>query len=591
MKSSFLSVSCLIGGVLAMGVAVPDLAAAMSATLNPSIPPPAPVGTIVTWQASVSDASPGTLWYRFRTRAIGTNFRVVRDYGPVDSLDWTASDHEGDYEIEASVRNRDTGETAVSSVVYQMTSRAGDGAPVISPTANPLVFLYSAPPCAAGSRMRVAFQSPDGIFQITPYQACSEGLSMNFYLAGMRPGTPYAVMHALDDGSQSLDGPLLALTTPDVASPIAGYTVLKPPRTPITNGVLLQGDLSGMAVATDLSGNLLWSYSGGLSSLTRIESGGHFLGVGLDTSTDPSRQIVREFDLAGTTVAETNAARVSEQLAALAKRPITAFHHEARKLPDGKLLVLGATEQILTDVQGPGPVDVLADMILVLDQDLNVVWTWDALDHLDPYRLAPLKETCTAAGGGCPPFYLAERANDWLHGNSLQLTPDGSILYSTRHQDWVIKIDYRNGAGNGDIIWRLGKDGDFQIVSSDPWPWFSHQHDPHFDSADTSILLLFDNGNTRYDADQTAHSRGQVLRVDEQNRVVTQVLNADLGSYSYALGAAQKLPNGNYHFDAGILPGSTSQSVEVDPAGNTVYAIQIGAWMYRSFRLTDLYTP
>ena len=42
---------------------------------------------------------------------------------------------------------------------------------------------------------------------------------------------------------------------------------------------------------------------------------------------------------------------------------------------------------MLTGVQGKGTVDVLGDMILVLDRDLQVVWTWDAFDHLDPHRI------------------------------------------------------------------------------------------------------------------------------------------------------------------------------------------------------------
>ena len=108
--------------------------------------------------------------------------------------------------------------------------------------------------------------------------------------------------------------------------------------------------------------------------------------------------------------------------------------------------------------------DVVGDIILVLDSNLQVQWAWDTFDHLDPHRLATLNETCAAVSGGCPPIRLAALANNWTHGNSVQLTPDGNILYSARHQDWVIKIDYRNGKGTGDILWRLGKDGDFQFL-------------------------------------------------------------------------------------------------------------------------------
>ncbi len=570
---------------------VTSFAAAMSVTLVPSIESPAPVGTMVSWTANTSEADSGTLWYRFRTRRFGEDFRTVRDYGPLETLEWTAIESEGDYEIEVSVRNRDTGETAVTSAMYRMTSRALAAAPVINPTANPLVFLYSAPPCPSGSQMRVQFQSPDGFLQNTPYKPCREGLSMNFYVAGMKPNTRYSIKHTVDSGSALSDGPALELSTPDVPSPVDSYTVVQPPRQPIANEVLLQGLIGGTAVATDLYGNLLWFYLGEISSLTRVEQGGYFMGVGQRPGFDQSYQIVRKFDLAGMTVLETNAARVNEQLAAMGMNAINGFHHEARTLPDGRLLVLAGTERIMTDVQGPGAVDVLGDMILVLDRDLNVVWAWDAFDHMDPSRAAVLGETCTTGGGGCPPIYLAERANDWLHGNSLQRSPDGNILYSARHMDWLIKIDYQDGRGSGQVLWRLGKDGDFQILSNDPWPWFSHQHDAQFEFADSSILRVFDNGNTRYESDPSASSRGQVLQVDEQNRVVRHVLNADLGAYSFALGTAQKLAGGNYNFNLGLLPDRTSQSVEVDPSGQTVYAIKIGAPVYRSFRLRDLYTP
>src|SRR5207249_3548750 len=101
-------------------------------------------------------------------------------------------------------------------------------------------------------------------------------------------------------------------------------------------------------------------------------------------------------------------------------------------------------------------------------------------------------------------------ANDWLHGNAVSLAADGNIVYSARHQDWIIKIDYQNGSGSGDVLWRLGKDGDFRIDSSDPSPWFSHQHDANFEEGEkTNRLLVFDNGNTRRAENDGAHSRGQ----------------------------------------------------------------------------------
>jgi arylsulfate sulfotransferase len=569
--------------------ATANLAAAMSVSLNPSIPSPSPVGTIMTWSAAVPDAGSATVWYRFRSRLKGADFRMVRDYGPANTLDWTASEHEGVYEIEVSAINKGTGESALTAALFEMTSRISNNSPVISPTANPMVFLYSAPPCAAGGQMKVQFQSSVGIAS-TPYKACQDGLSMNFYLAGMQSGSTLWAQHTVESGSGVAYGPMLTFTTPSVTAQVPTNKVLQQPQVPLKDGILLQATLTQSTVATDLYGNLVWLYPGRISFLTRPEQGGSFFGIFEDFPSDQSHQLFREFDLVGTTIRETNAARVNEQLAQMGKRQISAFHHEARGLANGKVLVLASAEQIMTNIQGPGDVDVIGDMILVLDQDLQVVWAWDAFEYIDWYRKATLGEVCTQQAAGCPPFYLAQTANDWLHGNSLQLTPDGNILYSARHQDWLIKINYRNGAGTGAIIWRLGKDGDFQFNSTDPYPWFSHQHDGQFETGDNSTITVFDNGNVRRASDGSANSRGQVIRLDEQNHVASLILNADLGGYSFALGAAQKLPNGNYHFTLGWLPDGTSQSVEVDSLGNNVYNLQIGPPNYRSFRMSDLYT-
>ncbi|MGI8988399.1 MAG: aryl-sulfate sulfotransferase [Bryobacteraceae bacterium] len=580
--------------LLAAG-ALPAMAPAMSLTLNPSAPSPEPVGTVITWTAMVSDAASGNLWYRFRARAIGQDFRMIKDYGPDNNLDWTASDREGVYEIEADVRNTDTGDMARASAYFEMQSLVQSGGqPVITPTTHPLVFLYSAPACADGARMRVQFTSSGGVVRNTPYRACEAGLSMNFYLAGMQAQTQYSVHHTIDTGSAFRDGPVLTATTPDAGMDFVSRTVLQAPPANVPDGVLLQATTASNPMATDLNGNVIWYYPGNLDFsvvgpfvLTRPDNGGYFWSIIENPNGDQAHQILREFDLTGRTVLETNAARINEQLAALGKRAIGAFHHEARRLPDGKILVLASSEQILTDVQGPGPVDIIGSTIVVLDRNLQVTWVWDSFDYLDTTRMATLNDYCPF--GGCPPLFLASAANDWLHGNAVQQTPDGNLLLSARSQDWVIKIDYANGEGGGDVIWRLGKDGDFQPISTDPDPWFSHQHDPHF-LADNSAVLLFDNGNVRFTNDPGAHSRGQLLQLDEENRLATFILNADLGQFSSALGSAQKLPNGDYHFDLGVLQDSSSRAIEVAPSGQSVYILGVAAPEYRSFRMRDLYT-
>lgn len=73
--------------------------------------------------------------------------------------------------------------------------------------------------------------------------------------------------------------------------------------------------------------------------------------------------------------------------------------------------------------------------------------------------------------------------------------------------------------------------------------------------------------------------------------VATPLLSVDLGDYSYALGAAEKLTNGNYFFDDGFLENSSATSTEFDPTGTPVYAIRSSTPEYRTFRMVSLYTP
>jgi hypothetical protein len=221
-----------------------------------------------------------------------------------------------------------------------------------------------------------------------------------------------------------------------------------------------------------------------------------------------------------------------------------------------------------------------------------VKWAWDAFDHLDVNRGPVLGEVTQPGSRGPTSVVPRLPAVDWLHVNAVALSPaDGELILSIRHQDWVIKIDYRNGAGDGHVIWRLGQGGDFTVNSTDPNPWFSHQHNAHY--IDDHTLILFDNGNTRRASDPNAHSRGQVWTLDEQAMTATLVVNADLGAYAGALGAAQRLSNGNYSFTLGTAvaepPVPPAHTIEVTPNGTKLYDLQVNKGEYRSYRMRTLY--
>src|SRR5437870_5230115 len=73
----------------------------------------------------------------------------------------------------------------------------------------------------------------------------------------------------------------------------------------------------------------------------------------------------------------------------------------------------------------------------------------------------------------------------------------------------------------------------------------------------------------------------------------TLVVNADLGSYAGALGAAERLSNGDYSFTLGtngpepLLP--PAHTIEVSPDGTKVYDLKANKPEYRSFRMRTLY--
>lgn len=561
------------------------------------LPSGQPVGTTVTWTVNASGADVPE--YRLSVKSPTQPFQVMYDFTDDNTLEWTPLE-EGWHLLLASVHDRTTAEVVHKGTAFYVTPRATT-APVVTSTSHPLVALYSAPPCSAGE-MQVAWQSwPNGYWSITPAKACQPNRSLNFYIAGMRAETIYRMIHRRMEGGQVVEsGPVRWHRTGSLPRGFPVISVLNPPDGQTSaERVLLQtpgiapAGTPLRAFATDLEGNVLWfdrtsSDPDNPVRLLRPVSGGTTLGIYPDEGV--ADQILREVDLAGHVVRETNTRRISDQLATLGQDPFRSFHHEARRLPDGKTVILGSVERILTDVQGAGAVDVIGDYIVVLDTNWQVTWVWNSFDHLDVTRIATLNETCIPNQGGCPPLFLDDIANDWTHGNAIAYSPaDGNLIFSMRHQDWVIKIDYQNGVGTGGVVWRLGPDGDFSIDSSDPFPWFSHQHDPNY--LPNGNIAVYDNSNMRCVQTSVCSSRGQVYSLDETAMTASLVLNADLQNYSSALGAAQPLQNGNIHFDSGFQnpPLFSSTSDEVLPDGSMTYSIRSFQAMYRSFRMIDLY--
>jgi arylsulfate sulfotransferase len=575
-------------------------------SLAPNEAAPQLVGERITWTVTAADCGANPV-YQFSAAPHGGAFHVVRDFSPASAFTWTPM-QEGAYDIEVTVKDGYLAtETTTAIAVDAVASRVTGSEAMITPTANPLVALYSVPPSWVDTVfVQFAVASDHPAWRNTDMRSVVPGKSTNVFIAGMLPNTTYEMRHVFSDGTGS--APQL-FTTGALPSTLTfpTWTVSQPPapggdldQDMVFHLLTLAGDPSGNShpIATDLSGRVEWYYDIQQSGLginimptATLLPGGTVIGMGHASGSPVGQQnVLREIDLAGNPIRETNLAAVNAQLAAMGLEAVYGFHHDVQRLPDGSLVVLTYPERTVT-INGV-PKDYIGEMVLVLDPDLQVKWAWDAFDHLGVNRGPVLGEVTQPGSRGPTSVVPRLPAVDWLHVNAVALSPtDGNLILSIRHQDWVIKIDYRNGAGDGHVMWRLGQGGDFTANSTDPNPWFSHQHNVHY--IDDHTLILFDNGNTRRASDPNAHSRGQVWTLDEQTMTATLVVNPDLGAYAGALGAAQRLSNGNYSFTLGTMgaepPVPPAHTIEVTPNGTKLYDLQVNKGEYRSYRTRTLY--
>jgi arylsulfate sulfotransferase len=268
------------------------------------------------------------------------------------------------------------------------------------------------------------------------------------------------------------------------------------------------------------------------------------------------------------------------------------YHHDICPLPNGHLIVLLQTSKQFTDLPGyPGTIEVIGDALVDLDENWNPVWSWNSFDYLDVNRHL----------NGLP---------DWTHGNAVIYSPkDGDLFFSMRHQSWVIKIDYANGSGTGNILWRLGYEGDFALTqngipSTDPSLWFAFQHYPSIvsESGALTTMSVWDNGDFRVTDTNgntclppACYSRAVIFKVDE-SAMIADLMWQDLpGLYGLWGGSISQLENTNIEFDLNApLPTTTftSQIQEVTQTSSpqVVWQMDIaGANAYRAYRVPSLY--
>jgi arylsulfate sulfotransferase len=504
---------------------------------------------------------------------------------------------------------------AVVSIACALMAACGAGsnippAPIVSvsSTQNPLVAQYSvAMPCS-GQAM-VEFGPDTSYGRTTPWYPVSPNyVQTPIVVAGMKASTTYHMRAQTQcAGNTSTSGDLTFKTGPLPSLPFPKMTVTRPnpplsssenPGIELVDLIPLSGPPTMLGFFVDRDANPIWYYDVGAGNYPftiKFLPNGHLI----FSITEPTLTLIREVDLAGNTIREMDTSTLQEKMRNGGYDFVPGnFHHDVLPLANGHLIVLVGISKIFTNLPGyPGTMAVGGDALVDLDPNWNPVWAWNSFDYLDVNRHL----------NGLP---------DWTHSNTLVYSPDdGNILLSMRNQSWILKIDYNNGAGSGNVLWKLGYQGDFALTdagipTNDPSEWFSAQHFPSLISQNGSqtTLAIWDNGDNRVlsDAGQICiavggtpcYSRATIFQVDESAMVANLQWADPQQLFGIWGGSINQLGNGNVEFDLNdpAIPPSPNLASQIQEVTQTstpqlVWEMDISlpTNAYRGYRVPSLY--
>jgi arylsulfate sulfotransferase len=466
----------------------------------------------------------------------------------------------------------------------------------VSSSNNPQVALYSVV-APLGATVQVQFGTTTN-YGLTTWAQPAAGSSTGVLVAGMRANTTYHMQGTLKlaSGQQIVDadhtfatGDLPPDLIPAIAVPQAGGTAVAPGVELLDLFTVPKNQLA--ALATDLEGNVIWYYKMNPNEVPfpiKPLPNGHMLVV---VSGGISSEI-REIDLAGNVIYRLTLTDINAGLASIGAsfQILATLHHDILRLPNGHLIILANYNPPLPD--GVGTSTVTGDALVEWDPQRGApVWTWSTFDHI-PLTHAPYSNT------------------DWTHSNAIIYSPDdGNLILSMRNQNWVIKINYQDGAGDGTILWTLGPGGDFALPSGQaPIEWNYGQHYPTVvspNSAGILQLMFFNNGNNRLvdsanDVCGTAgftpcYSSVPIFELNESAKTGQLLWETKLSPhYSICCGDALVLPNGNVEYDVAFDVNTPNQSfiqeVTQEQTPELLWQMNItGQLAYRGFRIPSLY--
>ena len=196
----------------------------------------------------------------------------------------------------------------------------------------------------------------------------------------------------------------------------------------------------------------------------------------------------------------------------------------------------------------------IGDGIVVFDSNGNKLWSWNIFDHVRPnnenYKIQ----------------------DDWSHANAIDVDHDGNYLVSFRSFNQIWKID----SESGDIIWRLGDNGDFNLNEEDI---FYQQH--AINKIDSNKYLLFDNGSS----DVRMTSRALLFTIDEEEKIFKSDWSVYLPDslFTFKQGSVYLIDNENYLFTSSV----NNRIIITDNSGKILWNLLSDHSYYRVYYLSN----
>jgi hypothetical protein len=391
---------------------------------------------------------------------------------------------------------------------------------------------------AATSRVEFGLDAPDQFF----VEDLAETTDHELLVIGMKPLSTYQLQAAsLTAGGDDLRSEVLTYDTgatpfADLVTTVTAYDpeAVEPGWT-LSNVVVNSVNYPPTAVIYDWDGDPIWYYRHGDDNgradieVTLVDESHVLLGAGMASYTTPV-----EVDLAGNVTWTGPEQPLDDQFLTP-----DVMHHTFQKLPGGDYITLVYNRNANGDI---------FDYIWRFDAELNTTWDWVS-DN-----------------------YIKNDYDEYPWGNMVVVDEAADVVYYNAR---AVSMLHKLQRSTGEVQWRFGEGGDFAPDPDAEYPFVTEAHAPELQP--DGHILYYDNGGFTRD-----YSRVIEYELDTDAMTSTIVWEypgelADDPWQTYAMGDADRLPNGNTLVSAGslIATDSISRLMEITPDGEMAWMLEV----------------